>query len=374
MNVIVYAIASRSGGALSVLSDFYKEVTENADKYKDITWYFTLSTQNFDETENVKIIKNEWAIKTWFHRAYFNLVTVNKIIKKHNIKAIVSLQNMRVMGTKVPNIVCLHNVLPLYKCDARILDNIKQRMKQMLVNQGIVNSLKKAYRVMVASQWIKDELIEQFGIKEKQVVVSPLIIPEAGEKLVELGDMGRKDGKKVSFFYPASAFPYKNHMVVLKACKILKEKYNKQFDVEFTIEANQGKTAAQLYEYATQYELPVSFVGNLPREVVLQAYLNKVLLFPSKIENDAMPLIECIQYNGYVLAADLPYAKDVLDAYPNKKYFGADDAESLALYMKELIENGIVKDETVTKVTKQKDMSRPEKVAMVLRELEKEYM
>ena len=369
MNVIVYAIASRSGGALSVLSDFYKEVTENADKYKDITWYFTLSTQAFEETENVKIIKNEWAVKTWFHRVYFNLVTVNKIIKEHDIKAIVSLQNMRVMGTKIPNIVCLHNVLPLYKCDAKMLDNVKQRMKQLLVNRGIVNSLKKAHRVMVASQWIKEELMSQFGIDEKKVVVSPLIIPEAGEKVADVTDMEKTDGKKVSFFYPASAFPYKNHMVILKACKILKEKYNKQFDVEFTIEANQGKTAAKLYEYATQNELPVSFLGNLPREVILQSYLNKVLLFPSKIENDAMPLIECIQYNGYVLAADLPYARDVLDAYPNKKYFGADDAESLALYMNELIEHNIPKNEKTAEVIREKAVSRPEKVAMVLREL-----
>ena len=94
-----------------------------------------------------------------------------------------------------------------------------------------------------------------------------------------------------------------------------------------------------------------------------------MLLFPSKIENDAMPLIECIQYNGYVLAADLPYARDVLDAYPNKKYFGADDAESLALYMNELIEHNIPKNEKTAEVIREKAVSRPEKVAMVLREL-----
>ena len=151
----------------------------------------------------------------------------------------------------------------------------------------------------------------------------------------------------------------------------MNDKYANKFDVELTIEKTQGTTAAKLYEYAMQNELPVSFVGNLPREKVLHSYMNKVLLFPSKIENDAMPLIECIQYGGYVLAADLPYARDVLDTYPGKKYFEADDAATLAGYMEELIVNGIPKTEMAIDEKSKKDVSRPEKVAMVLRELKK---
>lgn len=373
MNVIVYAMASRLGGALSVLEDFYKEVTENPEKYPDITWFFALSTQEFPETSNVKVIKADWAVKSWGHRAYYNLVTIKRAIKRYDIKAIVSLQNMSVMGAGVPSIVCLHNVLPLYKCDETVLDNPKQRLKQILVNRGIVNSLKGAYRVMVASEWIKDELTRQFGIPGERIVVSKLSIPAAED--VDVGEKApvaqRKEGEALRFFYPASAYPYKNHKVIVEACKRLKAEEIHNYEVVFTIHTNQGKNASYLAQEVDEQELPISFVGSLQRELVLQAYRDSVLLFPSRIENDAMPLLECMQYGGYTLAADLPYARDVLDSYSGKQYFTPEDAETLAKQMKELILHGVPQVENKA-VEQPQDAPRPEKVAAVLRELETE--
>lgn len=369
MNVIVYAIASRSGGALSVLTDFYKEVTEHSEKYPDITWYFMLSTQELPETDNVKVIRNEWSVKSWGHRAYYNLVTVKRAIKKYNVKAIVSLQNMSVLGSGIPNIVCLHNVLPLYKCDATVLDNTKQRLKQVLVNRGIINSLRGAYRVMVASEWIKDELMKQFGIKEEQIVVSKLAIPKAEMPVIKNEEV--RDGK-LRFFYPASSFPYKNHRVVVEACKQLASDGVANYEVVFTIREEQSKTAAELSAEVKRFGLPIAFVGNLDRDLVLQAYMENVLLFPSKIENDAMPLLECMQYGGYVLAADLPYARDALGEYAGKKYFEANDALTLARQMRELIESGIPKVEIVPNGEMVIEKSRPEKVVVELRKLEME--
>lgn len=367
MNVIVYAIASRSGGALSVLTDFYKEVTEHSEKYSDITWYFMLSTQELPETDNVKVIRNEWSVKSWGHRAYYNLVTVKHAIKKYNVKAIVSLQNMSVLGSGIPNIVCLHNVLPLYKCDATVLDNTKQRLKQVVVNRGIINSLKGAYRVMVASEWIKEELMKQFRIQEEQIVVSKLAIPKAEMPVTK--DEEVMDGK-LRFFYPASSFPYKNHRVVVEACKQLASDGVANYEVVFTIREEQSKTAMELSAEVKRFDLPITFVGNLDRDLVLQSYMENVLLFPSKIENDAMPLLECMQYGGYVLAADLPYARDALREYPGKSYFIPDDAQMLAMQMKELIENGVPRTEIVISSSEWVGDTRPQKVVLALRQLE----
>ena len=40
MNICVYAISNRGGGALSVLKDFYNEAVSAQAKYPNVHWFF----------------------------------------------------------------------------------------------------------------------------------------------------------------------------------------------------------------------------------------------------------------------------------------------------------------------------------------------
>lgn len=345
MNIIVYAISCRAGGALSVLSDFYQEAKSSADKYPDVKWIILLSSQKFEDTENIKVIRTTWAIKTWFHRWYFNKFTVNKIIRQYKVKTILSLQNMGVIGSEAHSIISLHNVLPLYKCDKSVLQAVTLRIKQRIVNQGIICSLKAADAIIVPSNWIKLDLIKKIKIADNCIHVVPLRIPKYGTfSSLEYHNKIALHYNDLVFFYPADALPYKNHKVIVNACKLLKEKGISNYQVIFTFDKNQTKTSLALYKEVLKENLNISFVGVLPRAQVFELYKTGVLIFSSKIETDAMPLIECTQSGGYLLSVDLPYAHEAIDNYSGKEYFLPDDASKLCEYMKILINEGVPKN------------------------------
>ena len=179
MNIFVYAISCRSGGALSVLNDFYEEACRSKTRYPNIKWFFLLSTQQLNETGNVKIIQKPWCIKSWGLRWVFTNVTTKKLLKQYEPCAVVSLQNMMPKTVKAKKIVSLHNVLPLYKCDDSVLDTVFQRIKQKIVNREITKSLMRADAIFVPSDWIRDALNLKLKVEKSKIFVSPLRIPES---------------------------------------------------------------------------------------------------------------------------------------------------------------------------------------------------
>ncbi|HEL1737952.1 TPA: glycosyltransferase [Streptococcus suis] len=336
MTIIVYAVASRSGGALSVLNDFYEEVRVSQDKYPDIKWVFVLSDQKLASIGNITIVNIPWVTKSFFHRLIANLTTVKKLYQDNQASVIVSLQNMKVFGLDKPTIVSLHNVLPLYKCGFQTLGTLKAVIKQFFVNHAIIRSLKTARSVLVPSFWIQEELVRQFGIEKSNIKVcktpiSPSIVDSAKNSLEE----------PITFFYPAASYPYKNHKAIMEAIVLMERKGNYPFKVVFTFDRNQSKNATNLWLQAQPYLDKIEFCGELPRNEVLTLYSSGILLFPSKIETDAMPLLEGMQAHGKIIAADYPYAKEVLDGYDNILFFEGDSPSSLAEKMTEIISTGV---------------------------------
>ncbi len=353
MVVLVYAISCRSGGALSVLSDFYEEAKRNENKYPDIKWVFLLSTQELEPTANIIIERHENSVKSWFHRMYFNCHTAKRIAKRHSATAVLSLQNMGIAGLKLPTVISLHNVLPLYKCSREVLDTFVMRMKQRIVNLGITRSLTRADAILVPSEWIRDKLCDKLKIQADRIHIAQLSIPSKSE-LVK-GEMRTETAdRKCVFFYPAAALPYKNHQVIVNACKILASRNIHEYEVLFTFEKKQTRTAAIMSAEVERSNVPITFCGNLPRNKVIELYNYGILLFTSKIETDAMPLLECKTVGGMMISVNLPYAIAALGDYENKLIFDGDDSQALAEAMEECIVNGYSKRTILNKAERNK--------------------
>lgn len=343
MTIIVYAVASRSGGALSVLKDFYEEVKLNKDKYPEIKWIFVLSDQDLEDTDNIKIVKIPWVTKSLFHRLVANLTVIKRIYADNNARAIVSLQNMRVFGLNKPTIVSLHNVLPLYNCNFEVLDTVKALIKQYFVNRAIIKSLKRAKAVLVPSRWIREELTTKFGINKSDIKIckTPISSNMYSGSQEELSE-------PVTFFYPAASYPYKNHRIIVEAVSLLEKQDIRDFKVLFTFTHDQGKHATYLWKIAQPYLDRIFFCGELPREKVLSLYNKAVLIFSSKIETDAMPLLESMQAGGKIIAISLPYSQEAIGTYSKQVMFKNDDVNTLASYMAEVIRTKKLPKNTIT--------------------------
>ena len=83
MNVMVFDVPAESGGALSMLHEFYAEVLgSNNDSVK---WFFVLSTPKLPTGKNVNVLNYPWVKRSWLHRLYFDYFIAPQLIKRYSI-------------------------------------------------------------------------------------------------------------------------------------------------------------------------------------------------------------------------------------------------------------------------------------------------
>lgn len=333
MRIIVYDVHASESGALSILNDLYNEVCDQEDK--DIEWLFIVSTPEYKEKENIKVLRYPWVKKSWLHRMYFEVVVSRRIFKKYQPEKILSLQNKGVSHFKKTQYVYLHLafVLTDYKFSLK-KDEKKLWIYQNIMGGMIFKSLRKANKTIVQTQWMKDALVEKARIKENDIIVIPPNI-----SISETGRFTDSVENRKKFFYPATAFNYKNHITILKACKIIQERGIMDYEVIFTIQSEDNKYTKKLSEFVKAHNLNVVFKGTMSREQVFESYKQMVLLFPSYIESFGLPLLEARINGGFVIAADLPFSREILRGYDNAMFFKCFDNKTLGDHMVQVITN-----------------------------------
>lgn len=351
LNILVYDIAADSGGALSILSDFYIYVCGYEDK--SVHWHFILSTPQFLSTANVHIHRYPQIKQGWHKRLQFDYAIASKIVEKYEIDKILSLQNIPIPFTDVPQIVYLHQSLQFY--DGRIsFWNKNQRrywIYKNIVGKKIMHCIGSSSLVIVQSEWMRDMCIENQLVSEDKIKVISPGVPR--------GFYPMFDGKRSSFrtfFYPASGAFYKNHKVILSASKLLIDSGIKTFRLVFTLSKSDSE-GASIYREAKRLQLPVCFVGQIDRDDVMANFGSCVLLFPSLIETYGLPLTEAAKCNTPVIASDLPFAREALSGYSNVVFFNSCDEVQLADIMFRTIHREIPyhSELTVSGVTENSD-------------------
>lgn len=330
MRIVVNDIAASSGGVLTVLKDFYQFVKEND---KENEWFFLISDDYIQPTENIHIIKLPEIKKSYIKRLIFDFVTGNKLIKELNADCVFSLQNTVIHGVDVPQTVYQHQPLPFQ--DVKNYSFFKKSERKMAVYQHLIGktiflSAKKADKLIVQTEWMREAINKKCRVsKDKIVKIAPNI-----ENVDNLRvDMQRRIN---AFFFPTSAMPYKNIDCIYQACKILEEK-NLDFDVKITVP--EGKEHRN-----------IKYIGQISREEVFSNLCEATLIFPSYIETFGYPLIEAAQMGAIVLAADCDYAHEVLSGYENVYYFNPFEPKELAVLIEKVILGEIERFDTFKKV------------------------
>lgn len=314
MKIMVFDVPAEAGGALSVLNDFYKEATSCEDK--NIEWIFVISTPFLQETENIKVLRFPWVKKSWGHRLYFDNIFAPRLVRKHKVDKILSLQNIVVPNVDVPQILYVHQPLPFASYRFSFMENKLFWIYQNIIGKKIIDSIKKADKVIVQTEWMKRACAEKAYIKDDKIFV---VAPNINMNIKNFFEANQQSLS--TFFYPASGLSYKNHNIVLEACKKLKEKGIKEFKVIFTLKGNENNYIKNLYNEVKAQKLPIEFVGSLTREQVFDSYTRSVLIFPSYIETFGLPLLEAKLHKGIIFASDCPFSHEILDGYENAYFF-----------------------------------------------------
>lgn len=320
MNILVYDVAADNGGATTILEHYYNTHINDFNNH----YYYLLSTYKLDDTENSTILNFPLIKKSWINRIVFDCVKSKKILKKYNIDQVFSLQNTILPSFKGYQTVYVHNVLPFSEYRFSFKE-FKMWVYQNIIGRLIVRSIKKADKVIVQTHWMKNAIREKCNIKDKVDVQFPDVeIPKG---------FSYKKQDKAFFFYPANGAPFKNHKVILEACKILKKANITNYEVIFTLNGNENEGIARIKNEAEENDINIRWIGTIPREEVFKWYERSILIFPSYIETIGLPIYEAMQVGSPIIVTNCEYAQSLTKDYKKAFRFNYDDVFDLEKIM-----------------------------------------
>ena len=323
MKIMVFNVPATTSGALTVLEEYYTRAIKSADV--NVQWIFVVSTPELKETENVRVLRYPWVKKSWLHRLLFDCFVAPKLVKKQNPDEILSLQNVIIpFVTKVRQVLYVHQSLPFVDYKFGFKENKLYWIYQNIIGRFIIRSIRKADEIIVQTNWMKEACCQKAKVNPSKIRVEP---PKLN---IEVRKYFTSEGSSLrTFFYPASPDSYKNHKIILEACKKLKEVGIDNYRVVLTLSGRENKYALELYEIARRDGLSIEFIGSLKREEVYEWYSKSVLIFPSYIETFGLPLLEAMLHKTPIITSDTLFSHEILDDYENVWFFEPFDADEL---------------------------------------------
>ena len=143
--ILVLDVAADSGGALTVLNEYYDRLKNDADN----RYVFCLSVADLPAADGVEIRRFPWVKRSWFHRLWFDHVTLKRLIRRERPDRILSLQNLGVSGVSCPQTVYLHQPLPFCGIRFSFWRYPKFCAYQHLIAHRIFRSVRRADRVIL---------------------------------------------------------------------------------------------------------------------------------------------------------------------------------------------------------------------------------
>lgn len=330
--VVVYDVAASTSGALGILEDFYEQAINDP----SCEYLFLVSTSKLQPTDNVKIKAYPWIKRTWVHRLFFDWIIAPRLVKQVAPNFVLSLQNTRIPRVGISQVVYEHNSLPKPFCEVSfsLLKEPNLWVRQNILGRMIISSLKGADGVIVQSEWMKKRCVDGLGIASTKIEVRP-------PRIKNLPKTHYEKQNTTTFFYPATHVTFKNHALILDACRMINSNASMgSYRVLFTLSGDEDKSTREMRRIVEEEKLPIEFVGWMKRDDVYEQYSRSVLLFPSRVESFPLPLYEASSIHAPIIAPNQPYAREALADVLDCSFYQQDDPVSLCAAMRLYIREG----------------------------------
>ncbi|KON86329.1 hypothetical protein AF332_05515 [Sporosarcina globispora] len=197
--------------------------------------------------------------------------------------------------------------------------------------------------VITVSDFSKGAIARQLSIPERKIHVihlnAPAIFDQAPAKDTMKGVKQKYQLPDTYAIYPSSYNPHKNHLNLLKAILILREKYNTTIPLVLTGYADKSNG---IYQSVLQFirerslEKQVWVLGYVPPEEMPSLYWNSsFLVFPSLYEGFGIPLVEAFKTKTPIVCSNKGSIPEITDHAA--LYFNPENPEEIALKMMELL-------------------------------------
>jgi glycosyltransferase involved in cell wall biosynthesis len=156
---------------------------------------------------------------------------------------------------------------------------------------------RQAHTVVVESRWVKDDIVKRFGIEPQKVQIIPLAPPTAIYPEPAVDAPQRVSAiyrlERPFALYPAVTWPHKNHLRLLEALAIARDRHRIRVNLVCTGLQNGFWPDIERKVTELRLEEQVRFVGIVPPEDLRTLYrLAQFVVIPTVFEAASEPIYE----------------------------------------------------------------------------------
>jgi glycosyltransferase involved in cell wall biosynthesis len=177
--------------------------------------------------------------------------------------------------------------------------------------------LRRAALIYTGTEQGKAEVVAYYQVPPERIRVLPFLTPHfVLDSVSKPRDADRlsKFGLPADYlFYPAQFWAHKNHVLLLEACKIVRNETGWDIGVVFTGAEKGNQKYVREYAGRLGLENQVKFLGFVEKADILELYRGAVCLaFPTFFGPDNLPPLEAFALGCPVIASDIPGAQEQL--------------------------------------------------------------
>lgn len=175
-----------------------------------------------------------------------------------------------------------------------------------------IKSLKKSIKVIVDSSYSKEYAIKKYNLEKDRVEVLKYLPNTRTIQPSKYIDIKQKYDLKNDFiFYPAQFWAHKNHIFILKAIKILREK--KSIDIDVIFSGSDKGNLKYILQKAEEFGVDdlIHYIGFAPNDEIPFLYKQSLaLVMPTYLGPTNIPPLEAFFYETPVCYSDTPFFRE----------------------------------------------------------------
>ena len=192
-------------------------------------------------------------------------------------------------------------------------------------------TMEHADLILTISEFSKKTIIEKYGLSPNQIQVTYLDADLCFEKALDQSLLKEIACKLPAnyIFYPANSWPHKNHLRLIKAYKILRDKYGVSFKLVFTGEQKQEKKNIEKYINRNHLRDDIIYLGYVEQKKMPYIYAcSDMVVFPSLFEGFGIPIVEAIKVGVPLACSEKASIPEI--AGDAAIYFDAENPDDIA--------------------------------------------
>jgi glycosyltransferase involved in cell wall biosynthesis len=172
--------------------------------------------------------------------------------------------------------------------------------------------LRRAAIIIVGSDTSREEVSRYYQVLKERVCILPFPPADFALDRRLIKSVARERCISNDFlFYPAQFWAHKNHVLLLEACRQVRDRLDWNLDLVFVGSDKGNETYLRDYADRIGISTAVHFLGHVKQEKLIQLYRQAFCLaFPSLCGPENLPPLEAFGLGCPVLASDIPGARE----------------------------------------------------------------